>query len=56
MNYTPMMEQYREAEQHKALDALLRANGNKTKAARALGVSKGKLYRIISGSKKKREE
>lgn len=38
---------YAEEEKRRALEVLISVNGNKTKTAKILGISKGKLYRII---------
>ena len=40
-------KQYTDMERRRVLDALVQANGNKTKAAQLLGISKGKLYRLM---------
>ncbi|MCL2568256.1 MAG: sigma 54-interacting transcriptional regulator [Oscillospiraceae bacterium] len=40
-------QSYQELERQRVLDALLATNGNKSKAAKLLGVSAGKLYRLM---------
>lgn len=46
---SPLAMEYRAAERERVMRALLTNNGNKTKTAKALGVSKGKLYRLLEG-------
>ena len=38
---------FKEAERQKVLDVLLSVNGNKKKAAEILGISRGKLYKLL---------
>lgn len=40
-------QRFRKLEQQKVLDAMEKVNGNKTKAAKLLGISTGKLYRML---------
>jgi transcriptional regulator with PAS, ATPase and Fis domain len=40
-------ERYREAEREKVIEVLLSVNGNKSKAAQLLGISRGKLYKLL---------
>ena len=42
-----MKDLFEEAERQKVLDALLSVNGNKKKAAEILGISRGKLYKLL---------
>ena len=39
--------EYQTAERERVLRALVDANGNKTKAAKALGISRGRLYKLM---------
>ena len=40
-------EAFWQVEKQKILDALLKTNGNKSRAARQLGISRGKLYKLL---------
>ena len=42
-----MKDLFKEAERQKVLDVLLSVNGNKKKAAEILGISRGKLYKLL---------
>lgn len=42
-----VIEQYRTLERTTILNALVAAKGNKSKAAKALGISRGKLYKLL---------
>jgi len=45
-----MGQSYKKLEQERVLNALLTTNGNKSKAAKLLGISVGKLYRLLEKS------
>jgi PAS domain S-box-containing protein len=42
-----VLDAYKKLERRQVLDALIKYNGNKTKAAAALGISRGKLYKLL---------
>lgn len=42
-----MAQHYRRLEQKRVIDALMESNGNKSKAAKLLGISVGKLHRLL---------
>lgn len=42
-----IIERYQRAEKERVLQALISAKGNKSKAAEALGISRGKLYKLL---------
>lgn len=44
---TSILETYQAAERERVLAALMKSNGNKTKAAKLLGMSRGKLYKLL---------
>ncbi|MDR0357399.1 MAG: sigma 54-interacting transcriptional regulator [Clostridiales Family XIII bacterium] len=43
-----VLDAYKKLESRQVLDALIKYNGNKTKAAAALGISRGKLYKLLA--------
>lgn len=49
-NSSTILDLYKKEERRKILEALLSVNGNKTKAAEILGISKGKLYKLLNES------
>ncbi len=43
-----LIDLYKEEEKRKILNVLLSVNGNKTKAAKILGISRGRLYKLLN--------
>jgi transcriptional regulator with PAS, ATPase and Fis domain len=46
-NGSSIIDSYKEEEKKRILEVLLTVNGNKTKAAKLLGISRGKLYKLL---------
>jgi transcriptional regulator with PAS, ATPase and Fis domain len=49
-----VLDAYKKLKNRQVLDALVKYNGNKTKAAAALGISRGKLYKLLTQDVKER--